>query len=967
MQTDEGIPNPVQRTTGSVDTSPIDLENLLPGSTGGDMLPGAYRSRESLASELDAVENVAADIERNTKMAVVNGVNDVAVGVEAIKANAIGRINNQLDAAGKVVDKLADKQLSKVRNGLMGVYADAVRIGIPVPTMEQVQYALGTGDYIGSMGLPDADEPSERVYLDVLPQPGPQPIPIERLPELPTDCPPGTMPRYIVDKSSGTPVVTGVECTPVNLDGNQVSSDSCPTRPVGATHAIDHVLCLNPATGVISEYPGQVCPVGMIATCWDKYGGGVPGALSPTNRLCDCWQVPTQPPQQPAQPPPTQPPPEFYDQTDQCPEGYYSYDWDGVSPLPYGAIRVGNLICIPHPAEQITKCKVADLLECYTPPKFPEIPATAEGDDYCKSLRDFSEGFIAAPSHFADFIAVKSAGANESTIGKAVARALTGNDGPIVASTINSLGRWLQDAFNFVVKSVTCNRVALTPIATVHAIIKFLNQWFAIAPQAALNTMQQAENMTCQTKMPDQPSTDKAYLSDVIDRDLWECWTKINGDVVAAAEKGLEVLRTRPTSEQVSKLFRRKQLTRDEFEKRMRQNGVIHDADREAIHNLTQDWPSLSDLTPWIVRDVFDETTIDWKEVDRLFEAKYTDESKKYFDAIGLTKDVVKYYWRAHFHLPSFTMASEMYHRFRWLDENDPLYTGIEEVKALLIQDDWHPDWVDRMLAITFRPMRLIDIRTAYDMRIIDDEGLKDKLRILGYSDSDVDTTFAQWNKRRDINDARKGGFPSVKQLISQYANCEIDDHTFRYQLSFVVESEQQESKAVEAAEIARQSESNRRTIAGISWQFRRGLISEEEATAELSRQGIDPTCVPSLVRVWKSQTAKQPKQLAAGSLCKMLEQGVINQSEFVNALLRIGYTSIDADRVMRSCAVGLTQKEMRRANQEAARLARERKAAEKEAAKLRRLEECGPPPCPKNRQTESRNGEAGPSSPVTL
>jgi hypothetical protein len=620
----------------------------------------------------------------------------------------------------------------------------------------------------------------------------------------------------------------------------------------------------------------------------------------------------------------------------------------------------------PPPPTTIEQCRAVSAATCYTSPTFPDIPATVASDDYCKTLRDFSEGFIAAPSHFADFIAVKSAGSNESTIGRAVARALTGNDGPIIASTINSLGKWLQDAFNFVVKSVTCNRVALAPIATVHAIIKFLNQWFAVAPQAALQTMQQAENMTCQTKMPDQPSADKAYLSDVIDKDLWECWTKINGDVVAAAEKGLETLRTRPTSEQVSKLFRRKQLTKDEFETRMRQNGVLHDKDRDAIHNLTQDWPSLSDLTPWIVRDVFDETTIDWTEVDRLFEDKYTEESRKYFDAIGLTKDIVKYYWRAHFHLPSFTMASEMYHRFRNLPEGDPLRTDLKKVKALLIQDDWHPDWIERMLAITFRPMRLIDIRTAYDMRILDDEQLKEKLQILGYSDKDVETTFAQWQRRRDIRDAKQGGFPSVKQLIKQYANCEIDDHTFRYQLSFVVETPEQEQKAVEAAQIARESESNRRTIAGISYQYRRGLIDEGEANAALSQQGIDPGCIPSLVAQMRQRAQKQPKQVAAGSLCKMLEQGIINASEFVNALLRIGYTPIDADRIMRSCVVGLTQREMRAARTEAERLARERKAADKEAARLQRLRECGPPPCPKNRQTVGQNGAVDPSNPAS-
>jgi hypothetical protein len=309
-------------------------------------------------------------------------------------------------------------------------------------------------------------------------------------------------------------------------------------------------------------------------------------------------------------------------------------------------------------------------------------------------------------------------------------------------------------------------------------------------------------------------------------------------------------------------------------------------------------------------------------------------------------------------------MASEMYHRYRNLDPNDPLHTDKKKVEALLIQDDWDPNWTERMLAITFRPMRLIDLRNSYDMRTISDEDLQERLQWLGYDDKTIQLTFTYWQRRRDIRDAQKAGFPSVKTLVKQYANCYVDPSTFRLVLSRIVETPEQEQLAVEYAEIARETEANRRTISGVEWQYRRGLISEAEATEHLSRGGIDPTCIPTLVELWKQRIAKTPKQLTASQLCKMREYAIITTEEMVMALVRAGWSPLDAQRITAECTARLTDKAMRKANAEANRIAREMRRIEREERRRQRLLECGEPPCPANRSTPSQNGQGGQSTP---
>ena len=964
MPPPKGNPDSVQRTIRFDDTAPTGLDNFLPGSPGEFDLPGSRPDMQLIRTAIADSEIEGEQILGRVRERINDRLRDAAIGVEGITSNVVGSIANANDEAEKLVTKLQTKQINGIRNGLTEAYSDFVRLGFPVPTDDQVAYGNATGDYLGSVTAFPPDGSGDIVALD---QPDDRPA-------RPNG---GQLTTLCLNMTTGEQAefdgsICPVGWKPVGGTSEGVEPPQPPSQPPPTNDTLPHYLpppgegdtsrwCPRPA-----DYPAlrQLEIDAVVASGYKigptiEYPADTVANTRPTNwngaTIVNGWVMP--------------------DYAGRCPVGLVPNGGTGtfftacVAPVCIGTPQPPQPPTVPPPVEPIPieptqQCPVDPSPLCGEPAKFPTMPSTPYSGDYCHDIEDFLRLAVPNIPNLEHILKTRFSGLGDSTIAKAVAKAITGSDKPVIPALIDSFGKWLGEAAKAVAFSPTCDKAALTPIATLNGVLKFLNQWFAIVPQAASNTLQQAENLVCQTKMPDQPSADKAYLADVIDRELWRCWTELNGDVVAAAEKGLDTLRTRPTAEQVSKLFRRKMLTEDEFKSRMRQNGVINDADRTAIHDLTQDWPSLSDLTPMLVRDVFDNETIDWTEVDKQFESRYTEETKKYFDALGLTRDVVKLYWRAHFHLPSFTMASEMVHRFRHLPENDPLHFDEKRAKKLLIQDDWHPDYIDRMLAITYRPMRLIDIRTSYDMRIIDDTQLKEKLAILGYSDADVDITLEYWKRRRDINDAKRGGFPSVKQLVTQYANCEIDDHTFRYQLSFVVESDEQERKAVEAAQIARTTEDNRRTISGISWQYKRGLISEEEATGELSRQGIDPSCVPSLVRTWKSQAAKQPKQLAAASLCKMLEMGIISQGEFVTALIRSGWSAIDADRITKSCAIGLSQKEMRKAERDAVRLARERKAMEREEAKRRRLAECGEPPCPANRRKSSPNVAVGRSIP---
>lgn len=950
----EEIPNELAGSPRDETGSPLDLERMLPGAPLDFSPPGRPYPTERIDGNLTDIETTVDEFAGrmvDSLAAELQPVLDVATELQSALE---GEVENALQPIEATATVLADKSFERVVNRLDQIYSIVIPLGYEPPAPNE---AIVDNEFPPKPGPPPPPE------IDIGKPPVQPPLPE------PSTCP---NPPVLVRDYRGCLVAKGCRCKKlgeglsqgVNLIGGtwhgphggsvdtygqlgigppgepihvwrvRESGEPCGDYSTYELISCDMGMSLAPFVPLSSLIPGMcrfnapkgwslsVTSDGYIAASAEPHPTFTPLPATAYQWVEDysagiCGPVEPQPPVQPPQPP--QPP------AGQC------------------------------PAPEADVCGIGEIA-----PVADKPPAKPD-EEYCASLQSGLETGLFGDKDFAKLIHFSSGNDDGGTISNAIRRAITGSKLPIVPRIVNAVGDWINKVVERAVQNSTCDKLKMLPIAGYAAIVKFVQQWFGIIPKALTNTIQQAENLVCQTTMPDQSSTDAAYLADAIKKDTWECWTKLNGDVVDAAWIGVQTRRTRPTPIQLAQLRRREQLTQKEFDDRIRKVGVINEADKKAIWELTQEWPTASVLTPWLVRDVWDNETIDWKEVDDLFEKKFTKDSEKYFNAIGWTRELAKLHWRAHFHLPSFTMASEMYHRFRNLPENHPLHTDLKKVKALLVQDDWHPAWLERMLAITFRPMRLIDIRNAYDMRVIDDEKLKEKLQVLGYSDDDVSTTFAFWKRRRDLRDAKVGGLPSVDRLIKMYANCEIDSGTMQSILFRIVETDEQGEIALEAAEIARQTEDTRRTIAGVSWQYRRGLIDESEAIEHLSRGGIDPSCIPSLVKVWKARFAKQPKQLTAGTLCTMLERGIITTGEYISALMRAGWTPQDAQRLLASCQIGLTVKEMRRARSEADRLARDQKRLEREAAKAQRLAECGPVPCPSNRRTASQNGAAGP------
>jgi len=138
-------------------------------------------------------------------------------------------------------------------------------------------------------------------------------------------------------------------------------------------------------------------------------------------------------------------------------------------------------------------------------------------------------------------------------------------------------------------------------------------------------------------------------------------------------------------------------------------------------------YPSPTDFIRFSVRDVFKPDIVErygydtgWEETEK--------EIKEYAEKTGITMDVLRWYWRAHWELPSPTMAFEMLHR--GLIER-------KDIETLLKIADYAPYWIDKIIGISYSPITRVDLRRLYHAGVIDEERLYKGYKDLGYNEED--------------------------------------------------------------------------------------------------------------------------------------------------------------------------------------------------------------------------------------
>ena len=342
---------------------------------------------------------------------------------------------------------------------------------------------------------------------------------------------------------------------------------------------------------------------------------------------------------------------------------------------------------------------------------------------------------------------------------------------------------------------------------------------------------------------------------------------------------------------------------------KLRERGWLSDDDVELMKSLADQIPPPSDIVRLMVRDVEDQSIVRGFNLDSEFQQKYTGQLQKWGQANGFSDELMLRYWRAHWSVPSATQLYEMLHRLRpdkYGNQKDasgfPLAITLDDVRLALGQNDVAPFWRDKLAAISYRPMRLVDARRSYLANNISDGQLKSFYQDLGQESSTAQNlvTLARRLKR---DAARK------HPEISAYIRGQQSEQTTRFVMSQDGYDFLTVDDAIAYANRQQQRNAQAKCLAAIRKQYLSGLISDIDLPRTLGKLSLSLGQIQTYVNQWGCEKTIRNKHLSASVLCKLHGNGQINNQQYAQYLVNVGYTVADANALVGLCVAGEQEK----------------------------------------------------------
>lgn len=428
--------------------------------------------------------------------------------------------------------------------------------------------------------------------------------------------------------------------------------------------------------------------------------------------------------------------------------------------------------------------------------------------------------------------------------------------------------------------------------------------------------------------LPEQPGIDKLYITARITEAQWECATRAQGNLPDWARLIRDAGIGRPNETDLITLLLRGHLTLDDFRKRMADIGWINPGYQDDLRRLAIQIPGQPDLLRFMVRDVADPDVVRKYQYDAEFTDKFKGQLQAWAQAQGIPPEIFLYYWRAHWNIPPATQLREMLARCRpdrasYPDEfaaytaaheaweeggavgdepQPPPQVSRADVEEALKVNDLAPGWVNSVMRIMTRPINNSDAIRAYILGAFDETKLYEVFRDNEYSDADAKTLVEYWKSQSVQRVANQSGVLTQRAIATQYRNGAIDRQDADQLLRPLMPNRQQRVDMLDRLDISIGAEQRSTAIKGIRSQYHSAALDANQATLKLESYGVDPGQATRLVATWETERDTKGRNATVAQLCKWHARGIIDGPEFFRRLRILGYSEIDANRIILVC-----------------------------------------------------------------
>jgi len=289
-------------------------------------------------------------------------------------------------------------------------------------------------------------------------------------------------------------------------------------------------------------------------------------------------------------------------------------------------------------------------------------------------------------------------------------------------------------------------------------------------------------------------------------------------------------------------------------------------------------YPSPTDFIRFAVRDVFREDIVKRYGYDKGWE-ETKNEIKEYAEKAGIDMGVLRWYWRAHWELPSPTMAFKMLHR--GLIER-------KDIETLLKIADYAPFWIDKIIGISYTPITRVDLRRLYKAKVIGPERVFKGYKDLGYSEEDA-RAITEWvikdteEKDRDLTKTEilrnyRIGQCTREEAKKMLYELRYDEDEAEWLLTY-------EDYKLHVEEIEAEAET-------VVYELSEGNISYDEAISKLSGLNMPERVKIRYLNKAKRKVRKTTKRPSTDDLKQWFKLGIINEATFKEEMSKNKWSS---------------------------------------------------------------------------
>lgn len=393
-----------------------------------------------------------------------------------------------------------------------------------------------------------------------------------------------------------------------------------------------------------------------------------------------------------------------------------------------------------------------------------------------------------------------------------------------------------------------------------------------------------------------------------------------------------------------------------QYERSLGWHGLFGDDQIARLNELRKIIPPVSDQLSFLVRDAWDDGIAAAFGYDQDYPDKFT----YWADKVGLnwgegTMNIAglgevpmtwpRMYWRAKWYPLSPQQGYEALHRLRG-DPNDPATWRVPGVRPFTNSDldyvlkihDYAPGVRDWLRALSFLPLRLVDIRRGVVELGRDRQWAIDQFMDRGSAQREAEfqadlAIKAKEKKDEAVNVARN------KKLKDSMAKEIVEANLVGWKTNAQTAADLRElGWRTEEIQLVIQSSYNQRAndtakqgVQKTKQDFLTGRVDAAGARRRLALLGIQPPMINTYMVRWGNMRSESYTQIAAAKAISLFKEGLINGAVLNQRLVRLGYSPGDAALITQMALIELLKLQGK------AQLA-EQKAAKAAAAELQAL-----------------------------